>query len=157
MTFWNNMWSGLGMGGRPGASATETSSGLPILSEFTLPAVAGDPTRASARVMDGTTLFNGTAVPGAGSSPAGLGMNLPTLQLGGSILGQLGTLWTGMQASKLAKDQLDFVRSTTNRNLNNQTQLINTRIEDRARARGAMEGQTPEQVQSYIDRNRISR
>lgn len=92
-----------------------------------------------------------------GLGATGLGFNLPTIQDGVGTLTSLGNLWTGLKAVDLAKNQLDFVRSTTNANLNNQMKLINTRIEDRARARGAMEGQSAEQVQGYIDRNRLTR
>ena len=45
----------------------------------------------------------------------------------------------------------------TNTNLNNSIQSYNTSLEDRARARGVMEGQSDEQVQSYIDKNKLSR
>ena len=94
---------------------------------------------------------------GGGLSAAGFGMNLPTLQAGVGTLTSLGNLWTGLKAAGVARDQLDFVRTMGNANLNNQIKLTNTRIEDRARARGAMEGQSAEQVQGYIDRNRLSR
>ncbi|WVK89989.1 hypothetical protein [Burkholderia phage vB_BpP_HN02] len=93
---------------------------------------------------------------GAGSF-GGLGLNMPTLQLGLGAIGSLANLWGGFQAQKLARDQFDFTKGITNTNLNNSIKSYNTALEDRARARGAAEGQTADQIASYVDRNRISR
>lgn len=86
-----------------------------------------------------------------------LGMNAPTLKMGLSGIGTLGNLWGAWQSNRLARDQLNFTKDVTNTNLNNQIQSYNTALEDRARSRGAMEGQTTAETQSYIDKNRLSR
>ena len=93
---------------------------------------------------------------GAGSF-GGLGLNMPTAQLGLGALGALSNLWGGFQAQKLARDQFDFTKGITNTNLNNSIKSYNTALEDRARSRGAAEGQTADQIASYVDRNRMTR
>ena len=86
-----------------------------------------------------------------------LGWNAPTLKMGLSAIGTLGNLWGAWQANRLARDQFNFTKNVTNTNLNNQIQSYNTALEDRARARGAMEGQTTAEIQAYIDKNRLNR
>ena len=84
-----------------------------------------------------------------------LGMNVPTFQMGLQGLQGLGNLWGAWQSNKLAKDQLDFTKRFATANLANQTQAYNTALEDRARARAAVEGQNAQQQQDYVDRNRL--
>jgi len=91
-----------------------------------------------------------------GSSGFQLGWNVPTFQMGLQGLNSIGNLWGAWQAQKLAKDQLNFTKDFAKRNLANQTQAYNTALEDRARARAAVEGQTTAESQAYIDRNRLS-
>lgn len=83
------------------------------------------------------------------------GMNLPTFQMGMQGVSTLGNLWGAWQSNKLAKDQLNFTKDYANRNLHNQTKAYNTALEDRARSRAMVEGQSATQQQSYIDRNRL--
>jgi len=102
---------------------------------------------------------NQSGINGLGNSlsNAGLGLNLPTLQLGLSGLGALNSIFQGRQANRLARDQLNFARDVTNTNLNNQIQSYNTALEDRARTRGVVEGRSPDYTDEYIERNRLSR
>lgn len=109
---------------------------------------------------------NRTAVPnGIGNqsglggmlSNAGLGPNMPTLQLGLGGLNALNSIFQGRQANRLARDQLNFVRDVTNTNLRNQVQSYNTALEDRARSRGVVTGRGDDYVDEYIERNRLSR
>lgn len=86
-----------------------------------------------------------------------LGWNANTLKLGLSGLNTLGNLWGAWQSNKLARDQLNFTKDVTNTNLNNSIQSYNTSLEDRARARAAMEGQSNAEAQAYIDKNRLTR
>ena len=83
------------------------------------------------------------------------GMNMPTMEMGLQGLNSLGNLWGAWQSNKLAKDQLDFTKRFATANLANQTQAYNTALEDRARARAAVEGQNAQQQQDYVDRNRL--
>lgn len=104
---------------------------------------------------------NGLGVPG-GLDQGGQGFfgGMNGLDLGRLGLGLANSgfnIYSGLQANKLAREQFRFTRDVTNTNLNNNIQSYNTQIEDRARARGAVEGQTADQVQGYIDRNRLSR
>jgi len=77
------------------------------------------------------------------------GWNANTLNFGMQGLMGLGNLWGAWQANKLARDQLNFTKDFANRNLLNQTKAYNTALEDRARARAAVEGQTAAQQQAY--------
>lgn len=86
-----------------------------------------------------------------------LGANLPTAQLGLAGIGALGSLWNSFNANSLARDQLNFTKKVTNTNLNNQMKSYNTALEDRARARGAVEGQSQDQIDEYINTNRMTR
>ena len=85
----------------------------------------------------------------------GVGANLKTFN--GAIQGltSLGNLWAGAQQLKLAKRQFDASRDFANINLANQTKSYNTAVADRARSRGAMEGQSQSQVDDYIARNSL--
>lgn len=83
------------------------------------------------------------------------GWNANTLNFGLQGLNTIGNIWGAWQANKLAKDQLNFTKNFANRNLANQTQSYNTALEDRARARAAVEGQTSAEAQAYINKNRL--
>ena len=85
------------------------------------------------------------------------GWNANTLNFGLQGLNTLGSIWGAYQSNKLAKDQLNFTKQIANANLNNQIKSYNTALEDRSRARAAVEGQTSAEAQAYVDRNRLSR
>lgn len=87
----------------------------------------------------------------------GLGMNLPTLQFGLGAAGSLASLFNGFQANRLARDQFNFTRDTTNTNLNNSIKSYNTALSDRAYARAAQEGRSSDEAAAYVDRNRLTR
>lgn len=87
----------------------------------------------------------------------GLGWNANTLNFGLQGLNTLGSIWGAYQSNKLAKDQLNFTKQIANANLNNQIKSYNTALEDRSRARAAVEGQTSAEAQAYVDKNRLSR
>lgn len=101
----------------------------------------------------------GSSTGGAIPSATGFqfGMNAPTLQMGMSGLNSLANIWGAWQANKLAKDQLNFTKATTNTNLNNSIKSYNTALEDRARARGFTEGRSDSEIQNYVSTNRLSR
>jgi hypothetical protein len=50
---------------------------------------------------------------------------------------QLANAWSGMQNVKLGKEQFKYSKDLANRNLANQSQLVNNQIEDRQRAENA--------------------
>lgn len=86
-----------------------------------------------------------------------LGMNVPTFQLGLGALGSLANIYGGFQANKLAKDQLNFTKSVTNTNLNNQIKSYNTALEDRARSRATAENRDQSSADAYIAENKLTR
>ncbi|AEL79663.1 putative structural protein [Escherichia phage vB_EcoP_G7C] len=86
-----------------------------------------------------------------------LGMNIPTFQLGLDALGSLANIYGGFQANKLAKNQLNFAKSVTNTNLNNQIKSYNTALEDRARSRATAENRDQSSADAYIAANKLTR
>ena len=86
-----------------------------------------------------------------------IGWNAPSLKMGLSGLNTVGNLWGAWQSNRVARDQLNMANKFANANLNNQIASYNTALEDRARSRAAMEQQSPQEMQDYIDRNRLSR
>lgn len=79
-----------------------------------------------------------------------LGWGMPALQ----GLSSLGNLYLGMKNYGLAKDQLRTQKEQFNMNYGNQRQLLNTQMEDRARARASASSKV-ESPESYMARNRI--
>ena len=100
---------------------------------------------------------SGNGNGGAGGDATGLGWNLGTARLVGGGLQTLGNLYSAWQANKLAKEQFALTKDIANTNLNSSLKAYNTQLSDRARARGVTEGQSPDQVASYIAENRLSR
>lgn len=92
-----------------------------------------------------------------GGASQGLGMNIPTFQLGLGALGSLASIYGGFQANKLAKDQLSFTKDITNTNLNNSIKSYNTALEDRARSRAVAENRDQTSADAYIEKNKLSR
>lgn len=109
----------------------------------------------------GVTGQIGSMVPGSAPSIAnggflkGFGMDEAKLAMGG--LQTIGQLWGAIQSAKLAKKQFNFTKDITETNLANQIRAYNTQLEDRSRSRAVVEGQTADQAQAYIDRNRAVR
>lgn len=79
-----------------------------------------------------------------------VGLGLQGIQTIGGLIGAFGSL-------SLAKKQFAMQRDLLNTNLKNQIQSYNTQLEDRARSRAAVEGQTPEQEAAYVAANRATR
>lgn len=99
------------------------------------------------------------ALKPAGANPGSfeLGANLGTAQLALGGLSSLGSIWSAFNAQKLAKKQFDYTKSVTDTNLANSIQSYNTTLADRARARGAMEGQSQAQQDAYVAQNSLRR
>lgn len=79
-----------------------------------------------------------------------LGWGMPALQ----GLSSLGNMYLGMKNYGLAKDQLNTQKEQFAMNYNNQRQLLNTQMEDMARARASASSKV-ESPESYMARNRI--
>lgn len=121
---------------------------------FNTPAMNYNP---GATIGMGTNLGASTPTPFLSGSASQLGMNVPTFQLGLGALGSLANIYGGFQANKLAKDQLNFTKSVTNTNLNNQIKSYNTALEDRARSRATAENRDQSTADAYIAANKLTR
>lgn len=86
-----------------------------------------------------------------------LGLNMGTAQLGLAGLQTIAGLWGAFKQASLAKKDFRMRKEASDTNLNNQIRSYNTALEDRARSRAVMEGQTAEQSQAYIDKNKARR
>jgi len=105
---------------------------------------------------------------GTAGASAGNGLSLGgTDGLGGNVWGKggmasmalgglqtLGGLWQSFQAQKMAKKAFNFQKDAWKTNLKNQTQVYNTSLEDRIRARYATEGRS-EEADSYIAEHKL--
>lgn len=94
-----------------------------------------------------------------GGAGTDIGWNTETLGLGVRSLAAIGGLYNAFQSNKLAKEQFNFTKEVTNTNLNNQIKTFNTTLEDRALARGRLNGEADPSAYAaaYTDKNRISR
>lgn len=109
----------------------------------------GDYTSPGTSTAGNSSLFGGAS--------QGLGLNIPTFQLGLGALGSLANIYGGFQANRLAKDQLSFTKDITNTNLNNSIKSYNTALEDRARSRAVAENRDQSTADEYIEKNKLSR
>jgi hypothetical protein len=98
----------------------------------------------------------GSNAPGGIFGNTGLGMNIPTLQLGFQGLSSLANLYGGLKSLGLAQNQFDFQKQMTQKNYANSVASYNTALTDKATARGVTENQNPGQVQGYINANKLS-
>lgn len=95
------------------------------------------------------TLFGGTN-PETGFQSSGI---VSPLAQG---LGALFQGWKGMQQLGLARDQLNFQKNAFNTNLRNQSQAYNTALEDRIRGRTSNYEGKEQDVQNYLNQNRLN-
>lgn len=84
------------------------------------------------------------------------GMNAPTFNAGFRMFNSGMQAYNALQSMRLAREQFDFTKNHTQKNLSNQVTTYNTQLGDRARVRGVMEGQSQQQVSDYINRNRLT-
>ena len=96
---------------------------------------------------------------GTTAADNGLRFNLGTMNMGVNALAAVGGLYNAFQSNKLAKEQFAFTKEVTNTNLNNQIKTYNTTLEDRALARGRLNGEADPSAYAaaYTDKNKISR
>lgn len=120
---------------------------------FNTPAMNYNP---GATIGMGTNFGTSTPASFMSGSANQLGLNVPTFQLGLGALGSLANIYSGFQANKLAKDQLNFTKSVTNTNLNNQIKSYNTALEDRARSRATAENRDQSTADAYIAANKLT-
>jgi hypothetical protein len=87
---------------------------------------------------------------------SGLGLNVPTMQLGLSGLSTLANLYSGLKSLGLAQDQFNFQKNLANTNLANSVTSYNTALTDKATARAVTEGQSNATRDAYIAANKLS-
>lgn len=86
---------------------------------------------------------------------SGLGFNSQTLQLALGGLSAIGNFWNSFQANKLAKDQFNFTKGITEKNLANQTKSYNTTLADRINSRASVTGASDAEVADYLAKNSL--
>lgn len=145
--------------GNPTQNAGSMSwlSGQNNQQSFSSPSLDYRPGQALGMDFSGGSSTTPAMATGGAGAMGGLGMNIPTFQLGLGALGSLSNLYSGFQANKLAKDQLSFTKNITNTNLNNQIKSYNTALEDRARSRAVAENRDQASADAYIEKNKLSR
>jgi spore coat protein CotH len=95
-----------------------------------------------------------TAGGGLGGAAGGMGA-MGAVGAGISAIQSLASMWMGFKQMKMAQKQFKFEKKMANQNLINQMKTYNTALADRARSRGVMEGQSPDQVADYIRSNSL--
>lgn len=94
-----------------------------------------------------------------GGAGGGSGFNLGNFGSGlagaGNILGSIGGFYLGMKQYKMAKQQLAESKRQFNLQFNAQKGLINTRLEDRQRARVASNPNAYVSVGEYMDKHGV--
>ena len=106
-------------------------------------------------IIPGTSNTGNTIV--MPESSTAIGPNIGTGQMAFQGLSSLAGILGGMQTQKLAKESFKLNKQMSNANLNNQIKTYNTALGDRTRSRGFTEGQSAEQMQGYLDANRLTR
>lgn len=102
--------------------------------------------------MDGNA---GVGNTGGWFGNSGIGLNIPTFQLGAQALGSLGNIFNAFQANKMAKKSFDFTKKYAETNLGNSIKSYNTALTDRARSRGVAEGQSQSEIDNYVRTNKL--
>lgn len=126
--------------GVPNAAGHDWMSGYGanVLPEFESPVLGGGPPAAGGNGLFGW-LRNGE--------------NLSALAQG---IGALSGAWMGRKQLGIARDNLNFQRDAFERNFANQTRSYNTSLEDRIRGRSADYAGKENDIQSYLDRHRLT-
>ena len=144
----------IGSFGTPRTGAVNPAYAIPQIGPINLPTINGFGNNAGA-VTGAGAFGSGGLFGGVGGSTkldtwGKIGVGLQGLQTIGGLIGAFGSL-------SLANKQFNLQKDVLNTNLKNQIQAYNTALEDKARSRGAVESQTPEQVAAYIAANKATR
>ena len=73
-----------------------------------------------------------------------------------SLVGSIGGIYSGMQQLSLAKKAFKFKQKMAEKNYANTVKSYNTALTDRATSRGVMQSQSQDQVNNYINENKLS-
>lgn len=125
--------------------------GLTVGSTGTGTTVTGTTGASTAQVPGASTGFGfGDALGWLGDNSQGLGSLLQGI-------GALSSIFTTNKQIGLAEDNLNFQKEAYNTNLANQISTYNTNLEDRIRGRYSTADQSEAQIQSYLDKNKLSK
>lgn len=109
------------------------------------PGVAGAPAAAGANPW----FLKSTFLNGKG------GLNLDNIGSLAQGIGALGTLWSGFQANRIARDAMEFQKKSYGTNLSNQIASYNTALEDRVAARQSGTSMTADEAAAYLAKNKL--
>lgn len=125
---------------------------IPQIGPINLPTINGFGNNSSAVTGTGGNggLFGGVGGNAKLDTWGKVGLGLQGLQTIGGLIGAFGSLSLANKQFNLQKDVLDT-------NMKNQIRAFNIALEDKARSRGAVEGQTAEQQAAYIAANKATR
>lgn len=133
-----------------------------VIGGFSLPSMGGpdifgmDQTPVGQGIPD----FSGTFGRSGGAPGGGLfaGMTgFDKLNMGLQGLSTIGGLISSFGALSLAKKQFRLQKDVLNTNLNNQIKAYNTALDDKARSRAVVEGQSDTERDAYIAANKATR
>ena len=103
-----------------------------------------------------TTTPNTAAATDADGSPSWFTNNrIEGIGAIADVLGSFGQIYSAIQATKLAREQLKFTKEAYNTNLVNQTKSYNTSLEDRIRSRYTQENRTTSDADAYLARHAL--
>ena len=150
----------LGFGSNvPSMGGVDMNFGIPAIPQMNLPVVQP----ASQSVGASTTAATDNVAPGINkgmwdrfksSMLTEDGFNFENIGSLAETLGSLGTLWSGIQSNRIARDSLNFQKESYKTNLANQTQSYNTQLQDRGAARAAQFGDAS-YADTYFNENKI--
>lgn len=139
--------------GMPSMGGANMVYGVPAIPQVSLPSVKpAMPSNTADTVMPGTDV--GMWDRFKSSMVTEDGLNFDNIGSLAKTLGSLGTLWSGIQSNRIARDSLNFQKDAYRANLENQTQSYNTSLQDRANSRAAQYGNAS-YADSYYDKNKI--
>lgn len=132
-------------------NGTLSNLGMSLPTQTQLADVSGTGTSGLASALSGYNAGTGNAANGLFglSLKDTIGAGLSGLSTIGGLVGSLGSL-------SLANKQYDLQKQAYTTNLANSVQAYNTSLEDKARSRGVVEGQSDSQVQAYIDAHKAT-
>lgn len=73
-----------------------------------------------------------------------------------SLVGSIGGIYSGLQQLSLAKKAFKAQQKMAEKNYANTVKSYNTALTDRATSRGVMQSQSQDQVNNYINENKLS-
>ena len=100
------------------------------------------------------TAAAGDAAKGGGFFGAD-GFNVGDIGTIADVIGGFGSIWSGIQANKLAKEEMALQKQAYQTNLASSISSYNLALEDRMRARYTQNDRSQAEASAYIDANRL--